>query len=103
MIGISPVSQQPVRATWTLDWLNHEQSVLLGLPIEGSIAVTYLFATNSYLMFCKFHHLLIDPTLDTLSLYITFQSHFISPSSVESYLSGICNQLEPFYPDVQKH
>ena len=62
MIGISPMSQQPVRATWTLDWLNHEQSVLLGLSIEGSIAVTYLFATNSYLMFCKFHHLLIDPT-----------------------------------------
>lgn len=28
-------------------------------------------------------------------------SHHIKPSSVDSYLSGICNQLEPFYPDVR--
>ncbi|KAF7976057.1 hypothetical protein HWV62_9029 [Athelia sp. TMB] len=28
-------------------------------------------------------------------------SHFIKPTSVDSYLSGICNQLEPFYPSVR--
>ena len=54
-------------------------------------------------MFFKIHHLSIDPTPGTLSIYITYQSHFISLSSVDSYLSGICNQLEPFYPDVWKH
>lgn len=29
-------------------------------------------------------------------------SHHISPRTVDSYLSGICNQLESFYPDVRK-
>jgi len=28
-------------------------------------------------------------------------SHHIKPSSVDSYLSGICSQLEPFYPSVR--
>ena len=88
---------------WTLDQLNHEWSVLLRLSIEGSIAITYSSTTNSCLMFCKIHQLLIDPTPDTLTPYNTFQSHFISPSLVESYLSGICHQLEPFYLDMWKH
>jgi len=35
--------------------------------------------------------------------YITFQSAFINPKSVDSYLSGICNQLEPFFPDIRKN
>jgi hypothetical protein len=29
-------------------------------------------------------------------------SHFIKPASVDSYLSGICNQLEAHYPDVRQ-
>ncbi|KAI0784796.1 hypothetical protein C8Q75DRAFT_794835 [Abortiporus biennis] len=29
-------------------------------------------------------------------------SHFIQPRSVNSYLSGICNQLEHLYPDICK-
>ena len=29
--------------------------------------------------------------------------YHIKPSSVDSYLSGICQQLEPFFPDVRKH
>lgn len=29
--------------------------------------------------------------------------HHIKPKSVDSYLSGICNQLEPFSPDVRVH
>ena len=103
MIHITPTSWQPVRVAWTLDQLNHEQSILLGLLIEGSMAITYSSATNSYLMFCNIHHLPIDPTPDTLSLYIMFQSHFISASSIDLYLSRICNQLQPFFPDVRKH
>ena len=67
------------------------------------MAITYSSAMNSYLTFCNIHHLPIDPTPDTLSLYIMFQSHFISASSIDSYLSGICDQLEPFFPDMQKH
>ena len=30
-------------------------------------------------------------------------AHHIKPKSVSSYLSGICNQLEPFFPDVRSH
>ncbi|EJD45971.1 hypothetical protein AURDEDRAFT_29697, partial [Auricularia subglabra TFB-10046 SS5] len=47
------------------------------------------------------HNFSTEPTTDTLSFYITYMSHHIKPSSVESYLSGICNQLEPFYPRVR--
>ncbi|TRM63047.1 hypothetical protein BD626DRAFT_363029, partial [Schizophyllum amplum] len=49
------------------------------------------------------HHLPLDPTPDTLSLYTVYMCHHIKPQSVDSYLSGICNQLEPFYPDVRKN
>ena len=48
------------------------------------------------------NHLSIEPTAKTLSYYITYQTHFISPNSVDSYLSGIINQLKPYYPDVHK-
>jgi len=27
--------------------------------------------------------------------------HYIRPKSVDSYLSGICNQLEPFFPNIR--
>ncbi|KAI0701886.1 hypothetical protein C8T65DRAFT_522595, partial [Cerioporus squamosus] len=43
----------------------------------------------------------IDPTPETLSLYVTYQSHHIEPRSVDAYLSGICSELEPFYPTVR--
>jgi hypothetical protein len=98
---VSPSSWQPVRQPWTLERLIHERSILLGLSIDNSTALAYTSALNSYLTFCRIHDLPIDPTPETLSFYITFQSTFISPSSVDSYLSGICNQLEPFFPTVR--
>jgi hypothetical protein len=30
-------------------------------------------------------------------------AHHIKPDSVSSYLSGLCNQLEPFFPEVRIH
>ena len=57
---------------------------------------------NSYFTFCKKHHLSTEPTTETLSYYITYQTHFISPDSIDSYLSGIVNQLKLYYPDVCK-
>ena len=30
-------------------------------------------------------------------------SHHIKPTSVNTYLSGICQQLEPFFPDIRKN
>jgi hypothetical protein len=103
MMQITPTSRQPHREPWTLDRLNYERLILLGMSIDTSTATTYSSALNSYLTFCKIHALPVDPTPQTLSYYITFQSFFINPKSVDSYLSGICNQLEPFFPDIRKN
>ena len=102
MILISTLSRQPPRAAWTLDHLNYEQSILLGLFINSTTAAMYSSATNSYLTFCKKHHLSIEPTAETLSYYIIYQTHFISPNSINSYLSSIVNQLKLYYPDIHK-
>ncbi|KZW01961.1 hypothetical protein EXIGLDRAFT_596133, partial [Exidia glandulosa HHB12029] len=48
------------------------------------------------------HNFSTEPTVDTMSFYVTFMSHHVSPRTAESYLSGICNQLESYYPDVRK-
>src|ERR1700729_2512810 len=101
MTSITKTSRQPVRSPWTTDHLIYERSILLGMAIDNSTANTYTSATNSYLTFCTLHNLPIDPTPETLSYYITFQSSHINPKSVESYLSGICNNLEPFFPEIR--
>ncbi|RDX39623.1 hypothetical protein OH76DRAFT_1297419, partial [Lentinus brumalis] len=44
----------------------------------------------------------IEPTEQTLSLYAIYECHHIEPRSVDSYLSGICSELEPFYPNIRK-
>ncbi|TFK78903.1 hypothetical protein K466DRAFT_442747, partial [Polyporus arcularius HHB13444] len=49
------------------------------------------------------HNFPLDPTPDTLSLYVVFQSHHIEPRSVDAYLSGICSELEQFYPSVRSN
>ena len=100
MIHISPTSRQPTQLPWTMERLIHEHSILLGMAIDNTTTNTYSSATNSYLAFCKLHKLPIDPRPETLSYYVTFQSSHINPKSVESYLSGICNNLEPFSPDI---
>ncbi|TDL16581.1 hypothetical protein BD410DRAFT_700292, partial [Rickenella mellea] len=48
------------------------------------------------------HDFPIHPTLDTFSFFTVFMCHHIEPRSVGSYLSGICNQLEPYFPEVRK-
>jgi hypothetical protein len=103
MIKITPTSRQPHREPWTPERLNYERSILLGISIDTSTATTYSSALNSYLTFCKMHALPVDPTPQTLSYYVTFQSFFINPKSVDSYLSGISNQLEPYFPEVRKN
>ena len=100
MIHMTASSRQPARLPWTMERLIHERSILLGMAIDTTTALTYSSATNSYLAFCKHHQLPVDPTPETLSYYITFQSSHINPKSVESYLSGICSCLEPFSPYI---
>ena len=101
MTSIPSSSKQPVRQPWTADRLLYERSILLGMAIDNSTMTTYMSAINSYLTFCRPHNMPIDPTAKTLSYYVTFQSSHINPKSVESYLSGICNNLEPFFPEIR--
>ncbi|EKM60529.1 uncharacterized protein PHACADRAFT_82064 [Phanerochaete carnosa HHB-10118-sp] len=46
------------------------------------------------------HSFPIDLFVDMLSFYTIHMCYHIWPFSVDSYLSGICNQLEPLYSDV---
>ena len=103
MIEITPMSRQPHHELWTPKRLNYKCSIPLRMSIETSTATTYSSALNSYLTFCKMHALPIDPTPQTLNYYVTFQSFFINPKSVDLYLSGICNQLEPYFPEIRKN
>ena len=77
-----------------------EHSITLGCALDHSTQASYSSALNSYLTFCQLHHLDPEPTVNTLSLYITFMSHHIEPRSVHSYLAGIVSELEPSYPCV---
>jgi hypothetical protein len=53
------------------------------------------------LTFCHAHQFAIDLTPDTLSFFTVYMCHHIKPKLVDSYLSGICDQLEPFFPDIR--
>ncbi|KAJ7460787.1 putative retroelement protein [Mycena latifolia] len=78
------------------------RSVALGAAIDSSSAQTYGSALNSFIEFCRLHGFSIEPTADTLSFYVVFMCHHISPPSVDSYLSGICNELEPHFPQIRE-
>ncbi|KAJ7125748.1 hypothetical protein C8R43DRAFT_1135075 [Mycena crocata] len=82
--------------------LVHKRAVAMGAAIDRSTANTYGSALNSYLEFCRLHGLPIEPTADTLSFYTVFMCHHIEPRSVDSYLSGICNQLEAHFPQIRE-
>jgi hypothetical protein len=77
-----------------------ECSTSLRCALDHSTQAMYSSALNSYLTFCQLHHLDLDPTVNTLSLYITFMSHHIEFHSVCSYLAGIVSELKPSYPSV---
>jgi hypothetical protein len=101
MISLATMSRQPVQDAWTLDQLNAELTINLGMAIDQSTHSSYTSALNSYITFCCLHGFNIEPTPHTLALYVTFQSVHINPKSVDTYLSGICNQIEIHFPNVQ--
>ena len=84
-----------------MDRLINERSISLGYSLDSSSFGAYSSALNSYLTFCNLHHFPVDPTPDTLSFYVVFLSSHINPKSVNSYLSGICWQLKPFFPEIR--
>lgn len=85
-----------------MDRLLLERSILMGMAIDITAAASYDSAINSYLTFCKLHNIAPEPSPDTFSLCVTWQSAHIDPKSVDSYLSGVCSNLEPYYPDIRK-
>ena len=101
MIHSQLPSRQPERTAWSRDKLLRERAIALGQAIDTSTLKNYSSALNSYLTFVRLHNLPVDPTPDTLSFFTVFMSHHINPRSVSAYLSGICQQLEPYFPNVR--
>ena len=99
---ISSSSKQPARPAWMLQQLVYEHSILLSMAINTATHLFYTSTLNTYLTFCKLHDFDIGPTPETLSLYVTYQSMFINPKSIDSYLSGFINQMEFFSPRFEK-
>jgi len=102
MIPTTLASRQPIRQAWPREKLLREHTIALGQAIDKMTLKSYSSALNSYLSFVHLHKLPVEPTPDTLSFFIIFMSHHINPRSVTSYLSGICQQLEPYFPGVRE-
>ena len=101
MISSSVRSRQPLRQPWTREHLFRERAIALGQAIDNSTWKNYSSALNSYLNFVKMHDFPLEPTSEMLSLFTVYMSHHNKPSSVTTYLSGICQQLEPYFPNVR--
>jgi hypothetical protein len=101
MIQPTIKSRQCHRVAWTRERLLHERSLALGQSIDLGTWKNYGSALNSYLSFVQMHNFPVEPTPDTLSFYTVFMCYHIKPNSVDSYLSGICHQLEPYFPSVR--
>lgn len=101
MITLSPRARQPTRPVWSRERLERERAIAIANSIDASSAAAYTSALNSYITFCTSHDMPNEPTADTLSFYTVYTSHYVKPTTVDSYLSGICNQLEPYFPNVR--
>ncbi len=100
LIDVTPGSRQKAHEPWTLEKIYHKRCLALGSAIDTATLGPYNSALNSYITFCKIYHFPVQLTIDTMSYFIVFMSSHIKPESVSSYLSGICNRLENFFPDV---
>ena len=100
MFKISAMSRQPKREAWTMEHLVIECFISLKYLLDVSSIGTYTSTLNSYLTFCNLHHFSVKQTQDMLSFYVVFLSTYIKSDLVHAYLSGICQQLEPFHPEV---
>jgi len=79
-----------------------ERSLALANSVDPSTRRTYSSALNSWLSFVNMHGFSFEPTQDTLSFFVVYMSHHISPRSVKSYLSGIVQLLEPDFPSIRE-
>ena len=102
MIQGTRKTRQPIREVWSKERLVHERAIALGNVIDRSTLSNYSSALNSYLNFVKLHDLAVEPTPETLSFFMVYMCHHINPRSVNSYLSGISQQLETHFPSVKE-
>lgn len=96
-----PVRGHSKRSRWPIERLIHERNIALGSSLSLSSRSTYDHALKSWLDFAKLHDFPVEPNHDTLSYYIAYESCFIEPRSVATYLSGIMNKLEPHFPGIR--
>ncbi|KZV68882.1 hypothetical protein PENSPDRAFT_581799 [Peniophora sp. CONT] len=96
-----PSRSRRQREPWTRERLLHARAIALGAVIEPTTRASYTSALNSWLTFCRLNQFPTQPDAESLSLYVAYECHYIQPKSVEFYLSGICNQLEMYHPDVR--
>ncbi|KAG1857024.1 hypothetical protein DFJ58DRAFT_727042 [Suillus subalutaceus] len=99
MTKVSHQSRQS-RQAWTSEHLLHERAIALGFTLAKSTSASYDSALASYIEFCRLHNLALTPTPDTFSFYAVWMSAYILPTSVDVYLSGICNKLEDEFPEI---
>jgi len=94
-------ARQPLRLPWPLEKLVRERAIAITHALDLSTQRNYGSACNSYLAFVRNHGFPVEPTPDTLSFFVVYMCHQISPRSVSTYLSGLVSQLQPFFPDVK--
>ena len=102
MIKGSRPARQPLREVWPMARLIHERVIALGNEIDKTTLSNYGSALNSYISFTTSHNFPIEPTPDTLSFYTVYMSYYVNPRTVNTYLSGISQQLEPYFPLVKE-
>ena len=94
-------ARQPSRQPWSREQLVRKRALALSNSIDQSTRKNYGSACNSYLTFVRIHNFPVEPTPASLSFFVVFMSHHISPRSVRTYLSGLINQLQPYFPGVR--
>src|SRR5258708_39134781 len=95
------LARRPNWEWWSLERLREARVLAVGAALERSARHTYASALRAYTDFCDLHQFPLRPTADTLSFFVVYMSHRIKPTSVKSYLSGICAELEPIWPDIR--
>jgi hypothetical protein len=102
MIPASRPARQPHREVLSMEHLIHERAIALANDIIKTTLGNYGSALNSYLSFTTSHNLPAEPTINTLSFYIVYMSFYVNPCTVNTYLTGISQQIEPYFPSIRE-
>ncbi|KDQ52375.1 hypothetical protein JAAARDRAFT_198293 [Jaapia argillacea MUCL 33604] len=100
-LHVPHITSTEKRKPWKHAQLRHERAIALGYALDPSTRINYTSVLNSYITFCKLHDFPIEPSTETFSFYVTYMSAHIEPWSVNSYLSSISSQMEPFFPHIR--